>query len=326
MDKKTRLNSLTIVLLTVVLALIPLLARGDYILSIFVNIFLFAYLGQCWNLLGGYAGYLSLGHTVFFGLGAYASSLLYLHFRLTPWLGMVAGAAVAGLVGLFIGFLSLRYQLRGIFFAMITLAFGVICKVIFTNAMVLGGAQGVLVPLEKASFLAYQFDSKLAYYYIGLTMLVVVLVITLLLEKHRFGFNLLALKDNEEAAEALGIDTNHCKLWATCLSAFLTAFGGTYYAQYLSYISPDTVFSIDLSIEIVLVAIVGGMGTLFGPTLGASLLTPLSEVTRSLLGDKVMGLHVVLYGIILIVFCLGLPGGIIPSVRQWLRSRSSKNA
>ena len=179
MDKKTKFNLLTIVLLTVVLGLIPLMARGDYILSIFVNIFLFAYLGQCWNLLGGYAGYLSLGHTVFFGLGAYTSSLLFLHFRVTPWIGMLGGAVVAGLAGLFIGFLSLRYGLRGIFFAMITLACGVICKVIFTNAMVLGGAQGILVPLEQASFLSYQFDSKLGYYYVGLTMLVVVLVITL---------------------------------------------------------------------------------------------------------------------------------------------------
>jgi branched-chain amino acid transport system permease protein len=326
MNKKTYLNFLILASMAIILALIPVIVRRDYILSIFINIFLFAYLSQSWNLLGGYTGYLSLGHTVFFGIGAYTSSLLFFHFGLTPWIGMLIGAVLAGLMGLFVGFLSFRYQLRGIFFAMITLAFGVIYRVIFTNSMFLGGAQGILIPLQKPSFWIYQFEGKFGYYYIGLAMLVVILIITIFLEHSKFGYNLLALKGNENAAEALGINTRRSKLGATVLSTFLTAFAGTYYAQYLSYISPETVFNLNLSIEIVLVSIVGGMGTIFGPTLGAFLLTPFSELTRSLLGDKAMGLHVVLYGIILIIFCLVLPNGIIPSIRLSKRSRSMKDA
>jgi branched-chain amino acid transport system permease protein len=326
MNGKNRRNFIILASIAFILALTPFFVRKDYILSIFINIFLFAYLSQSWNILGGYAGYLSLGHTVFFGIGAYTSSLLFLHLGLTPWVGMLIGAAIAGLMGLFIGFLSFRYQLRGIFFAMITLAFGVIYRVIFTNSMFLGGAQGVLIPLEKPSFLTYQFGSKLSYYYIGLVMLIVILMITVFIENSKFGYNLLALKGNESAAEALGIDTTAYKMRATLLSALLTGFAGTYYAQYLTYISPETVFSINLSIEIVLIAIVGGMGTIFGPTLGAFLLIPVSELTRSLLGDKAMGLHVVMYGVILIVFCLVLPSGIIPSIRLSMRSKPSENA
>jgi branched-chain amino acid transport system permease protein len=326
MNGKNRGNFIILAIVAVILALTPFFVRKDYMLSIFINIFLFAYLSQSWNILGGYAGYLSLGHTVFFGIGAYTSSLMFLHLGVSPWVGMLIGAALAGLMGLFIGFLSFRYQLRGIFFAMITLAFGVIYRVIFTNSMLLGGAQGVLIPLEKPSFLTYQFGSKLGYYYIGLVMLIVILTITALIENSKFGYNLLALKGNESAAEALGIDTTTYKMRATALSAFLTGFAGTYYAQYLTYISPETVFSINLSIEIVLIAIVGGMGTIFGPTLGAFLLIPVSELTRSLLGDKAMGLHVVMYGVILIVFCLVLPSGIIPSIRLSMRSKLSENA
>jgi branched-chain amino acid transport system permease protein len=326
MNGKNKRNFIILAIIAIIWFLVPLFVRKDYILSIVINIFLFAYLSQSWNILGGYAGYLSLGHTVFFGIGAYTSSLLFLYFGFTPWMGMLIGATIAGLMGLFIGFLSFRYQLRGIFFAMITLAFGVICRVIFTNSMFLGGAQGVLIPLDKPSFLTYQFGSKLSYYYIGLVMLIFILIITIFIENSKFGYNLLALKGNESAAEALGIDTTAYKMRATVLSALLTAFAGTYYAQYLTYISPETVFSLNLSIEIVLITIVGGMGTIFGPTLGAFLLIPVSEFTRSLLGDKAMGLHVVMYGIILIIFCLVLPNGIIPSIRLLMRSKANQNA
>ncbi len=323
MTRKTRFDFLILALMTVVLAFLPLVITKDYIFSILINIFLFAYLSQSWNILGGYTGYLSLGHTVFFGIGAYASSLLFARFNLSPWAGMMIGALLAALMGLFIGTLSFRYKVRGIFFAMITLAFGIILRVIFTNSMILGGAQGVLVPLERPSLIMYQFEGKTGFYYVGLTMLFLVLAITIFIENSRFGYNLLALKNNENAAEALGIDTRKYKLLATVISAFLTAFAGTYYAQYLSYISPETVFDVNLSIEIVLVALIGGMGTTFGPSLGAVLLMPFSELTRTLLGDKAIGLHMVLYGIVLIVFCLLLPSGIIPSVRLWRKSKSA---
>lgn len=325
MDKKTNFNSLVVIaFFFVILAIIPLLLPNPFLLSILINILLLAYLGQCWNILGGYGGYLSLGHTVFFGIGAYTSSLFFVHLNLTPYLGMLIGSVFAGAVGLFLGYLSFRFSLRGIFFAMITLAFGFIFNVVFNNVRTLGAAQGIVIPLQKPSLLNYQFSSKTGFYYIGLVMLMIVLVITLFFEKHRFGLNLLALRDNEDAAEALGIDTNRCKVWATGLSAFLTAWGGTFYAQYLSYISPDTVFSVDVSVQMLLTCIVGGMGTLIGPTLGAFLITAISEITRFYFGNKVIGLHVFIYGVILIIFCLGLPRGIIPSIRLSIRSR--KNA
>lgn len=326
MDKRTNINLFAIIILGVVLALLPLGIRKDFLLSIFINIFLFAYLGQCWNILGGYAGYLSLGHTVFFGIGAYASSILFCSFGINPWLGMLCGAVLAMLVGVVISYLSFRYGLRGIFFAMITLAFGVIFRVIFTNAEVLGGAQGVLIPLKNPSIANFQFLGKLGYFYIGLILVMMSLVITWFISTRKFGYNLLAIKDNETASQALGIHTNRYKLLATCLSAFLTAFGGTLYAQYLMYISPETVFSLNLSIEIVLIVIIGGMGTLFGPVLGAFVLIPVGELTRAVLGEGAMGMHVVVYGFILIIFCLVLPNGLIPTIQKFLRSRLVKDA
>ncbi len=326
MGKRNYTALYVILLLGAVLAVLPFGIRKEYLISIFINIFLYAYLGQCWNILGGYAGYLSLGHTVFFGIGAYTSSLLFFWFGLSPWAGMLAGAVVAMLVGTFISYLSFRYGLRGIYFAMITLAFGVIFRVIFNNSETLGGAQGVLIPLKEASLASFQFAGKLAFYYIGLLLVMISLIVTWVMSRRKFGYNLLAIKDNETASEALGIPTNRYKLLATCLSAFMTALGGTFYAQYLMYISPETVFSLNLSIEIVLVVIVGGMGTLFGPVLGAFVLLPIGELTRALLKEGAMGVHVIVYGIILIVFCLVLPNGLIPTLRMVFRSRMVKDA
>ncbi len=326
MGKRKQTNLLVILLLGALLAFIPLGIRKDFLISIFINIFLFAYLGQCWNILGGYAGYLSLGHTVFFGIGAYASSLLFSSFGINPWVGMVAGAILATVVGIIISYLSFRYGLRGIYFAMITLAFGVIFRVIFNNSEFLGGAQGILIPLKEPGLTTYQFGGKLGFYYVGLILVMISLVITWFISRRKFGYNLLAIKDNEKASEALGIPTNRYKLLATCLSAFLTALGGTFYAQYLMYISPETVFDLNLSIEIVLVVIVGGMGTLFGPVLGAFVLIPIGELTRALLKEGAMGMHVIVYGIILIAFCLLLPNGLIPTVRMLLRSRLVRDA
>jgi branched-chain amino acid transport system permease protein len=324
---KRNYHSLFIILgIGAVLAALPLGIRKEFLISIFINIFLYAYLGQCWNILGGYAGYLSLGHTVFFGIGAYVSSLLFCWIGLSPWLGMIAGAAVAMAVGTFISYLSFRYGLRGIYFAMITLAFGVIFRVIFNNSETLGGAQGILIPLKEASLVDFQFAGKLGFYYVGLILVMLSLIITWGISRRRFGYNLLAIKDNETASEALGIPTNRYKLLATCLSGFLTALGGTFYAQYLMYISPETVFNLNLSIEIVLVVIVGGMGTLFGPVLGAFVLIPIGELTRAMIKEGAMGVHVIVYGIILIVFCLVLPGGLIPTLKMAVRSRLVKDA
>lgn len=326
MGKRNRTNLFLIILFSALLALLPLGIRKEFLISIFINIFLYAYLGQCWNILGGYAGYLSLGHTVFFGIGAYTSSLLFCSFGINPWVGMVIGAVFAMVVGILISYLSFRYGLRGIFFAMITLAFGVILRVIFTNSEFLGGAQGILIPLKDPSIANFQFDGKWGLYYIGLSLVIMSLVITWFISRQKFGYNLLAIKDNEKASEALGINTNRYKLLATCLSAFLTALGGTFYAQYLMYISPETVFNLNLSIEIVLVVIIGGMGTLFGPVLGAFVLIPVGELTRAFLKEGAMGMHVIVYGIILIVFCLILPNGLIPTAKILFRSRLAKHA
>jgi len=326
MGNRNSTNLFAILILGVMLALLPLVVRKEYMISIFINIFLYAYLGQCWSILGGYAGFLSLGHTVFFGVGAYTSSILLCSFGINPWLGMICGAVLSMAVGLVISYLSFRYGLRGIYFAMITLAFGVIFRVVFTNSEFLGGAQGILIPLTRPSLANFQFDGKLGFFYIGLGLVLLSLVITWSISGRKFGYNLLAIKDNEKAAEALGIHTNRYKLLATCLSASLTALGGSFYAQYLMYISPETVFSLNLSIEIVLVAIVGGMGTLFGPVLGAFVLIPIGELTRAFLKEGAMGMHVIVYGLILIIFCLLLPNGLIPTVQTLFRSRLVKDA
>ncbi len=285
----------------------PFLSK--YYLEIAITILLSGYLGLSWNLLGGYAGQFSFGHAAFFGLGAYASTLLLLRVGLTPWIGMVAGGAVAAAFGLLAGYLSFRYGLRGPYFALVTLAFAEMLRVVAVNLKAVGSSLGLNITPRSAPAL-FLFDSKLPYYYVILGMAVAAVLVTWRVERSRLGHSLVAIRENEDAAEAAGVDALGMKLRAMALSSFLTALGGTFYAQYYDYIDPSLTFGAAVSIQALLPAIIGGPGTALGPLLGAFVLTPISEVTRALLRGRA-GADVMLYGLILILVISFLPNGLM---------------
>ena len=220
-----------------VVAIMPTGLSGSALLHIGILIFLFAYLGCAWNILGGFAGQLSLGHAAFFGIGAYTSSLLYIHFNLSPWLGMILGAGLAGIVGYGLGYVSFKYGLKGPFFALVTIAFSEILRLLTLYWDFTGGPLGLLIPLTEDSFWDIQFTGKVPYYYIALGLMLFGIFVTALISSSRFGYYLRAIRESEEAAEALGIHSMHNKMHAVALSAALTALGGSFYAQYTQYLS-----------------------------------------------------------------------------------------
>jgi branched-chain amino acid transport system permease protein len=293
-------------------ALPPLLPK--YGLEVLISILFFAYLGTCWNILGGYAGQFSFGHAAFFGLGAYTSTLLLLRLGLTPWLGMLAGGALAAAFGLFEGYLSFRYGLRGPYFSLVTLAFAEMLRVVAVNWKAVGSSLGLVVP-SGSSPAQFLFAGKLPYYYVILAMTLVALAITRLIERSRMGYALAAIRENEDAAEASGVNALATKLSAMAVSSFLTALGGTFYAQYFAYIDPSLTFGPAISIQGLLPAIVGGAGTVVGPLLGSFVLTPISELTRAVLRGRA-GADVMLYGLVLILVISFLPNGLVGLLRS----------
>lgn len=334
----------------IVTSIMPAGLSGSSLLNVFVLIFLFGYLAQCWNILGGFAGQLSLGHSAFFGIGAYTSTLLFTEFGVTPWIGMMAGMVTAGAFGLLVAFLSFHYRLAGPFFALATIAFAELVRLTALHLKFTGGSMGILIPLHEGSFWRFQFSDRMPYYYISLAMLAAVTALIWWMARSRFGYYLHAIRQDEDAAEAVGIDTRRYKLMAATLSAALTGAGGTFYAQYTQYIVPDDIITIGLSVEIILRAIIGGSTTVFGPVIGSFILTPVAEATRVLLPGAGSGAAVVqmfasdaplakkfgeyvsflgsggggggalmLYGLILIFTCIAMPNGAIPWIRRRLR-------
>ena len=213
-----------------------------YFLEILISVMLFGYLGAAWNILGGYAGQFSFGHAAYFGIGAYTSTLLFLTLGLTPWLGMLAGGVLAAVFGLFAGYLSFRYGLRGPYFSLVTLAFAEMLRVVAVNTKAVGSSLGLVIPNRESAPLNFVFAGKLPYYYVILAMALAALWITRRLERSKLGYSLLAIRENENAAEAAGVDSLGMKLRAMALSSFLTALGGTFYAQYFAYIDPTITF------------------------------------------------------------------------------------
>jgi branched-chain amino acid transport system permease protein len=294
---------------------------SPYAVHTLVLVLYFAYLGTAWNVLGGYAGQFSFGHAAFFGIGAYTSTLLLTRLDVSPWIGLLAGGLAAAAFGCFAGYLSFRYGLRGPYFALVTLAFAEMLRLIAVNWMAVGGPMGILIPLPKGgdSLRRLQFGEKLPYYYLALALVAGALWLVRRLERSRLGYLLAAVRENEDAAEASGVDTLGTKLVAMALSAFLTAIGGTFYAQYFSFIDPGLVFGPAVSVEILLRPIVGGPGTLLGPLLGAVVLTPLSEVTRALIRGR-PGVDVMIYGALLMIVITFLPGGLVGAWRRLRRA------
>ncbi|MFB6353562.1 MAG: branched-chain amino acid ABC transporter permease [Halobacteriales archaeon] len=293
---------------------------------ILVITLVWAYTAQAWNIVEGYVGQFSLGHAAFFGLGAYVPVLLIHEFTLNPWVGMLIGGVVAAGYGGLIGALCFRYRLSGNYFTLATLAFSELLRHVFVNAQELGGASGYVRPLPAAyatgyGLAAFQFRDTLPYYYVILAFLVVVTLVSLVIKQSRLGLHLFAIRDNEAAATAIGIPTFRYKVTALAVSAFFTAWAGSFWSMYFASIRPNVVFDVLTNVDILLPAIVGGIGTVVGPIVGSIVLTAASELARH--GFDVAGLENLVYGLILIGVILYTPAGLVSWPRRTMDSIDS---
>lgn len=310
------------VVAVVALAALPAVL-SSYLITIFILIFFYAYLGQAWNLVGGYAGQLSAGHAAYVGIGGYTSAVLSLHWGITPWAGMLVGATLAAVLGGIIGYLGFRFGLRGFYFVLLTVAFAEICRIAVSNIEALGGALGLYITFTGDPR-QLQFQDNRAYYYLALVLMLLATGLVRWLERRRFGIYLTAIREDETASEALGVNAFRYKLGAMVLSSFLTGLGGTFYTFYLFSLQPNAIFGIPLSVEIIIRPIVGGAGTVLGPVLGSFILTPLGEVSRYYFGQGGWhGAHLVAYGVLLIVVVLFLPQGAYPVLRRLFARRTA---
>jgi branched-chain amino acid transport system permease protein len=302
----------------VILMLLPLFL-DNYALGIFVMIFFWAYVGQSWNVLTGYTGHISLGHALYVGVGAYTSSYLAQTFGLSPWFGMLLGGIISGIIALMLGFLGFRFGIRGVYFVIMTIAFAEITRLIVSHIEALGSFTGIFLDFNP-SFWNFQFRGNIPYYYISFGFMLASLVAVRLIETSKLGRFIVAIREDEEAAQALGVNTFKYNMIAIAISAFMTSLAGAFYANYIYYLHPNTLFGLGMSIDLILRPIVGGLGTLFGPILGSFILTPLSEISRAYFAKGGLeGLHLVLYGILTILVVLFMPKGIIVYVKRLLR-------
>jgi branched-chain amino acid transport system permease protein len=282
-----------------------------------------ALLAQAWNLLGGYGGQFSFGHALFFGCGAYVQAIAQLQGGLNAWVALALAVVVAGAVGLAVGALTFRYGLKGSYFALVTLAFAEVFRILAVSVEFTGGGVGLMLPLQE-SVANLQFGSRKGYIGVVLGFVVAALLVTAWLRHSRFGAQLQAVRDNEDAARAVGVDPYRTKLGAITLSGAFMGAAGAFYLQVFQYIDPSIAFGPHVSVEALVGAIVGGMGTLWGPVLGALVLHLLADLTRNLFG-QLPGLNMVIYGTVLVLIVMFLPRGLSGmgrSVRElWRRDR-----
>jgi branched-chain amino acid transport system permease protein len=305
------------------LAAVPLVTTSNVVLNFLVVVLLIALAGQGWNLLGGYGGQYSFGHAAFFGTAAYVTAILQVRYGVNAWLGLVIGIAAGALVGAVIGGLTFRSGLRGSYFSLVTLAFAEVLRIIASVAPITGAGVGTLIPLDMRA-LAFQFQSRLPFYWIALALVALSLIAVRAIENSRFGAYLVAVRENEDAASALGVDAFLVKLGAITISGAITAAAGCFYAQYFLFIDAGIAYGPWISIDALLAPIVGGAGTLFGPLLGALVIRTLGETTKLVTADA-PGLDLVIYGLLLIGVVGLAPrgiGGLIVAVFR--RSDSSR--
>jgi branched-chain amino acid transport system permease protein len=299
---------------------LPLYVDGPSHQNVAILILMAAQLGVAWNIVGGYAGQVSLGHVAFYGLGAYTSTLLFTQFGVNPWIGMLIGGVVAAVISLVIGWSCFR--LKGHYFTMATIAVGEIVQIIFTNWEFAGAAVGVTVPMDKEGWGVFIFASKVPYYYIALGLLLITLLANYLIEKSYLGYYFRAIKDEPDAARSLGVSLSKYKQIAFAVSSFFTALGGSLYAQKELYIDPASVLGTSVSIKMALVSILGGIGTLFGPVVGAGVLTIIDEGTRVMFGGSGRGTDLIIYAALIIVIAVYYPTGVM----GWIKSFSARRA
>lgn len=317
-----------IVAVVLALALLPLAARSNTTLNFLGFVMIVTLAAQGWNLLAGYGGQFSFGHAAFFGMGAYAMALLQVRFGVNAWAALPAAMLLGALTGFLLGFLSFRAELRGSYFALVTLAFAEVFRILANASSFTGGAAGVLVPL-RADTANFQFADKRAFYWVALAFVALVLWITQHISRTRFGAQLVAVRENEDAARALGVDAFRTKLKAITLSGAITATAGCLYTQKFLYIDANLAFGPWISVEALLAPIIGGVGTVLGPLAGAVLLLGLGEVTKNafavLLGGSIPGVDLVVFGVLLILCVAFAPNGVMGALKR-LTSRKGAAA
>ena len=317
--KSLRVDLIGIALLSLaVLALTAAIDSGVWLTFIMMTLYA-TLLAQAWNMLGGYGGQFSFGHALFFGTGAYVQALAQLSGGLNAWLALVLAIGAAAAVGAVVGALCFRYGLKGSYFALVTLAFAEVFRIGAVSLAFTGGGVGLMLPLaESAANL--QFATRKGYVLLVLGFVIAALLVTAWLRHSRLGAQLQAVRDNEDAARAVGVDPRAVKLTAMVLSAAFMAAGGAFYVQVFQYIDPAIAFGPATSVEALVAAIVGGMGTLWGPLLGALALHALADITRNLFG-ALPGLNMVIYGAVLVLIVMFLPRGLAGLAERWKRRR-----
>jgi branched-chain amino acid transport system permease protein len=297
-----------IALFVVVVGCIPLLTSSGVALNFVMTALYACLLAQAWNVLGGFGGQFSFGHALFFGTGAYAQAIAQMQWGLNPWLALPLAMLLAAGVGAGIGAVSFRYGLKGSYFALVTLAFAEVFRIVATSVPFTGAGVGLMLPLRESAA-NMQFGSRAGFVWLMLGLVTLALLVTTWLRHSRFGAWLQAVRDNEDAARAVGVEPRRVKLVATVLSAALMGAAGAFYLQVYQYIDPGIAYGPHTSVEALVGAIVGGMGTLWGPVLGALSLHILADVTRNLFG-QLPGINMVIYGAVLVLIVMFLPRGI----------------
>ena len=305
-----------------VLASLLLVIDNAFIIHVFIMIFTSAALALAWNLIGGFGGQFSLGHAAFYGIGAYTSTLLYVHFGISPWFGMVIGGLLAGTASLLIGFPC--FQLRGTYFCLSTIAFGEVLRilVIYFKGITEGGV-GISLQFQPG-FYNFMFKAKEPYAFISLGIMILLVITSAAVERSRLGYYLIAIKENEDSAKALGINTFACKMITFFLSAFFTALVGSFFAQYILFIDPESEFSMGLSMFITLPVMIGGIGTTVGPIIGSFMLAPLQEILSIFIGGQYQGLQNIIFGTTLVLVVIFIPQGAFKWIQELIKRDSAK--
>lgn len=298
----------SIALFVAAVACVPLVTHSGVALNFVMMALYAALLAQAWNILGGFGGQFSFGHALFFGTGAYIQAIAQLQFGLNPWASLALAVAGSAAIGLTVGSLTFRYGLKGSYFALVTLAFAEVFRILALSVPFTGAGVGLMIPLSE-SFANMQFATRKGYLYLMLGFVAAALLVTWWLKHSRFGAYLQAVRDNEDAARAIGVNPFSVKLGAIGLSGALMGAGGAFYVQVFQYIDPGIAFGPGTSVEALVAAIVGGIGTLWGPVLGAVVLHVLADITRNLFG-QLPGINMVIYGVVLVLIVMFLPRGI----------------
>ncbi|MDN5926319.1 MAG: branched-chain amino acid ABC transporter permease [Hyphomicrobiales bacterium] len=294
---------------------------SPFYMSIAILTLFYVGFAMAWNIVGGISGLLSLGHSIFVGTGAILTSALFLNLGINMWLGVVIACVISALVGAVISWLDYRFRLGHLSFALITLAFAEVFLLVVLGTDFLGGASGLILPNDTGNFLQFEFGGGRGYFYLSLSLAVFALLVNLLIINSPLGYFLRCIRDNEDAAQAIGIDLLRCKMVSMAISGALSALVGAAYGRYMVFIDPYLFAGLNLTIEVVLVATIGGLGTPFGPLVATLLLIPFGEVIRGHLGGVLPGLHTFIYGALIVIVILAMPRGLVPTAQDWWQRR-----